>query len=86
VYKHFATYSGLGTVEAFSASKRCELENPKRQLLQRRTGTTLGLVSGLSGKGVYEVRSVPLRGDLQIVRHYRLRGTGLDFRHFLRYF
>ncbi|GKB97382.1 hypothetical protein Tco_0983519 [Tanacetum coccineum] len=37
-----------------------ELENPKRQLLQRRTGTTLGLVSGLSGKGVYEVRSVPL--------------------------
>nr|GEW94723.1 hypothetical protein [Tanacetum cinerariifolium] len=30
------------------------------KLLQRRTRTTLGLVSGLSGKGVYEVRSVPL--------------------------
>ena len=25
---------------------------------------------------------IRLRGDLQIVRHYRLRGTGLDFRHF----
>ncbi|GJX76269.1 hypothetical protein Tco_0323080 [Tanacetum coccineum] len=50
----------MGNTKKFGEGNTKELENPKRQLLQRRTGTTLGLVSGLSGKGVYEVRSVPL--------------------------